>query len=482
MIEPRAQPARSDKNRLVAALAASLRMLRARVVVSLGLGAAVVLSLLSVCCGLGLFTTPWFMCELFAVQIALCTGQPVTRGASFVPAGMILLGAVLMVSAVAAISLLGASTSVGAEPLPLDSLANVLKSGGVAALLSSVVALLMVVPLLYAPLFLIEQKSSFDVALVESVRLMVARGVPASVGLSLTAHLIQVAPLLIGALCARLIEPAHAAWFALGATPFLCATVPLGQGMIVADYVQQRERVSRAGDLPPSVAGEELPRSARLCARGWTLLIALPTASLLLLELSLWRPSHVQEGRAPAGVPVATLTPRDARMQRVLLPDTALEVAASVREVRVAASDGGGAGTLPLRAAGSIERVRVLRVRDAFAIELTQGGREYTTSIDRAGVRLDDDLRARLMDRVSPLQLLLFLCTLLLTGIASVPVLYSLGRVQRGYRLSSAERPSIEILSRDHEHSLRRARNLALLLLPLGMACLTMSLIALLQP
>lgn len=475
------EPARHN-SRMAAALHASLRMLRARKLVSLALGAAVVLSLLSVCCGVGLFTTPWFMCELFAVQLALCTGQDVRRAASFFPAGLILLGAVLMVSAVAAISLLGASTSLGAEPLPLDSLSNVLRSGGVAALLCSVVALLVVVPLLYAPLFLIEQRTSFDVALTESVRLMVARGVFSSVRLSLSAHLVQASPLILGGLAARLIDPGLSPWFALCAMPLLCVSVPLGQGMIVADYVQQRERVSRPEGLPPCAADPELPRSARLCARSWTLLIALPITSLLLLELSLWRPSHIPAGSAPQGQPVATLTPRDARMQRVLLPDTALEVAASTREVRVAASDGGGAGTLPLRATGAIERVRVLRVRDAFAIELEQGGRSYVTAIDRAGVRLDDDLRARLMDRVTPLQLALFLCTLLVTGLASVPVLYALGRVQRGYRLADAERASRELLSREHDRSLRRARNLAILLLPLGLACLTMSLFALLSP
>src|SRR5512139_2689414 len=94
--------------RAAPALLASVRMLRARPVVTLSLGAAVVLSLLSVCCGLGLLTTPWFLCELFAVQLALCTGKPVARGLSFVPAGVIMLGAVLLVSAVAWIALLGA--------------------------------------------------------------------------------------------------------------------------------------------------------------------------------------------------------------------------------------------------------------------------------------------------------------------------------------------------------------------------------------
>ena len=182
---------------------------------------------------------------------------------------------------------------------------------------------------------------------------------------------------------------------------------------------------------------------------------------------------------APQAELIAQLTPNDRQEERVWLPDTTLEVGVMPHRLRVTASDGGGAGQLPLRAAEPITRVRVGRVRDAFAIEVRQGARTYLTWIDRAGVRLDDDLRARLLDRTTPLQLWLFLGSLLFTGIASVPVLHALGRIQRGYRLPAERRPSYDLLALDQQRSLRRARISAALLVPLSLACLTMAVLAL---
>jgi hypothetical protein len=453
------------------ALAASFASLRKRGVVTIGLGAAVVLSLLSVCCGLGLATTPWFMCELLAVQLALLTEQPVTRGIAFVPAGSILLGAVLMVSAVAWLTLLGAGAELPSEYPQLLRFGGLMKSGGAAALISSTLALLLVAPLLYAPLILIEQGTRVDHALAESVRLVVVAGAVASVRLSLCAHLVQAAPLLLAVMMGLLIDPSRMAWFCLGAALLMPISVPLGQGMIVWSYAQVRERlgaVPRGEPVPPALR----PLSAWIHA--WMALIALPIVALLLLEVSLVRPSRIPLGHAPEGELVAALQ-LSAHTEHVPLPATSLELEASSDALSVVASDGGGAGNLPLRAAAPIDRVRIVRVRDAFAIELQQAGESYVSWIDRAGVRLDDDLRARLLDRSSPLQLGLFLISLLATGLASVPVLNALGRVQRGYRLPEGRRPSQAALELDRERSLSRARNIALLLAPLGLACLILA-------
>ncbi|MET0389460.1 MAG: hypothetical protein ABW321_26030, partial [Polyangiales bacterium] len=136
-------PRKASVPRVLPALAASVRMLRQRTVVTLGLGAAVVLSLLSVCCGLGLITTPWFICELFGVQLALCVGTPVVRGVSFVSAVLVLLGAVLMVSTVGALTLLsGAGPALDAHGALPGGLDAAFQSGGTAAVLSSLIALL----------------------------------------------------------------------------------------------------------------------------------------------------------------------------------------------------------------------------------------------------------------------------------------------------------------------------------------------------
>lgn len=452
------------------AFVASLRMLRARSVVTLALGAAVVLSLLSVCCGLGLVTTPWFLCELFAVQLALCVGRPMARGMAFVPAGLVMLGAVLLVSAVAWITLLGSGPELPNQTPRLFNLTTLMQSGGFYAVISSAIALLVITPLLYAPLILIEQQTQFDAALIESVRLVVTRGVFASVSLSLFAHALQVVPLLVATGFALLFEPSQLSLFALCATPWLCVSVPLGQGMIVWTYIQVREaRAPAPPDLDPQVAAAL--RSTGAHARAWTAMIVLPIASLVLTELSLVRPSRIQLGTVPEGELVAILTPQIKDAARVVLPDTALEVSVTRHALNVRASDGGGAGSLPLRAAAPIERVRVFRIRDAFALELQQGDEHYVTWVDRAGVRLDDDLRVRLLDRVSPLELFVMLCALLSTGVATMPILNDLGRVQRGYGMAPARRPSADVLALDRARSLRRARLCAIPLLPLCLLC-----------
>jgi hypothetical protein len=317
---------------------------------------------------------------------------------------------------------------------------------------------------------------------------------------------VQASPLIAAALLARITDAGQAQLFVLFAAPLLCASVPLGQGMIVWAYVQLREQSARASIAPPppgparvssplmAAVPAHLPalgpevratRPAERCVRAWSALLVLPIVSLLLLELSLWRPSRVPAGEAPRGEQaelVARLTPEGSHLARVQLPNTALEVMASQEHVRVVASDGGGVGELPLSDSHAIDEVRVVRVRDTFAIELQQGSRTYTTTVDRGGVRLDDDLRARLADRVSPLQLLVFLCSLLATALSSVPVLYALGRAQHEHRQPLDERPSREILARDDTRSLRDARVVALLLLPLSLTCLGMAVLALRGP
>jgi hypothetical protein len=189
-------------------------------------------------------------------------------------------------------------------------------------------------------------------------------------------------------------------------------------------------------------------------------LIVLPILSLVLLELGLSRPARValvEPANLPDGEVVHLVVPSE-RPESLELPASALSLQVSKSGVSVTASDGGGVGELPLAAAAPIARVRVVRVRDSFAIELVQDERTYLTRIDRAGVRLDDDLPARLRDRSRPWQWLFLLCTLLFTVVSSAPVLAE---------LAAATQPSA---------ALRRARLVALSLLPWGVGSLAMAL------
>src|SRR5690606_12565882 len=81
-------------------LRASFSLVRSRALAMIALGSAVVLGLVSVCCGIGVFTTPWLLCELLAMQLAEALGAPIARGSSWIYAGMILAGAVLFTAAV----------------------------------------------------------------------------------------------------------------------------------------------------------------------------------------------------------------------------------------------------------------------------------------------------------------------------------------------------------------------------------------------
>src|SRR5262245_1344531 len=74
--------------------------MRARLPAVLGLGAGVVLSLITLCCGIGGLMAPWIRCGLLAVQLGEALSEPIERSRSWFGAGAMLLGAVLLVGAV----------------------------------------------------------------------------------------------------------------------------------------------------------------------------------------------------------------------------------------------------------------------------------------------------------------------------------------------------------------------------------------------
>lgn len=464
------------------AFLASVRLLRQRPVVLTALGAAIVFSLSSVCCGIGLFTTPWFICELFATQLALCTGKPAPRSSSWVPAGSILLGAVLLVLGTSSLTLLGAGPDLPPDGAQLSGLGTLMRSGGFYAAISSALALMFIVPVLYAPVVLIERRSRFEEALLESVRIVVRRGIAASLSLSLVANVIQIAPVLLASAWALWGTRTTVPQALLIAAPLTCITVPLGQGMIIWTYARLRAQLP-AGD---AFSAAQTPRTASALqtisrwVRIWTFVVVLPIAAVLGVGLSLVRPSALAPDAAPRGGElVAELVPKAGEVRRAALDNTSLELSASPEVVSVTAADGGGTGELSLRYPGAITRVRALRVRDAFAIEVVQGSRVSSTWIDRAGVRLDDDLRARLLNRISLRELGFVLLFPFVVALWTVPVLNRLGRVQLAVRKFGDRRPSDDVLDLALLRSVRRTRLFALLILPLDVVALALALRAL---
>jgi hypothetical protein len=180
------------------------------------------------------------------------------------------------------------------------------------------------------------------------------------------------------------------------------------------------------------------------------------------------RPSALSPGNAPRnGELIADLAPLPGQSKRAALDNTSLELSVSPEHLAIAAADGGGTGELTLHDSAPITRVRVIRVRDAFAIEVLQGELSSSTWIDRAGVRLDDDLRARLMDRVSGRELAFVLLFPFVAALLTVPVLNRLSRVQLAVRKFGDRRPSDDVLDLALRRSVRRTQLFIAVILPL---------------
>ncbi len=420
-------------------LSRAYQLFAQRAFVNVALGAAVVLSMIAVCCGIGAISAPWFMAELLAVQLAEAHGQRLPRTKGWIAATSVLLAAVLLVAASAWLTTLAFETQVQQADAAAGSsvwLTLPQFSGFLIAALTTVVALAAVIPLFYAPVILLDRGGNVGGALLESVRLVIEGGFVRHLAISLTSHTIQLSPLLLVMIgVASLIGWSAVPTALLFATPLLAVSLPIGQGMFVAAYDDVRETITD-------------PRRTRFVARPpRALLIAMlccvltPIASLFAFGGSLVRPSHLAEGQASEGQLVAKIDLTSRPKAQVFPPQTTLEIDISTARVRVVAGDGGGAGTLPLRSRRPIQQVRVLHADDSFAIEITQDNRRFTTRIDSAGVRLDDDLRARLSDRAPLWAITFMLGTLLLALSLLGPPVYQLALVRRLYTLASDVRP-----------------------------------------
>ena len=413
----------------LASIRGSVTLLRQRPLLMVSLGGGVVFGLIASCCGIGTLVAPLFLCELLALQVAhgrAHSGSSATavrevvsvvRHRGWLLACVVLLGAVVLTASVGWLVGLGLGTEIIEEGARWPSPAWLLVPA------SALFALVFVLPFLYAPHLLIEQPLPLSVALLESARLVQSTGAFSQLALSCSANLLQVAPLVLGSLLAHvLIGPHQGSLWALLGLPLMALTVPLGQGMISSSFVQYAEPLGEAA------APGQLPLRARRAMLLWSVLLVAPLIAFGALGASLVRPSRLPAGELAPDVERMGTLDTQRGPANLVVPATALTVRADRYAVRVEASDGGGAGSLPLRSSAPIDRVRVGRTRDRYAIEVEQGQVRSVTFVSRAGVRLDDDMRARLSDRISQLDLALMLLALILTATAQLPLLASAGR------------------------------------------------------
>jgi hypothetical protein len=193
--------------KLGSCLRQSLQLLLGRSAATIALGAAIVLSLVSICFGIGVLMTPWLLCELLALQLAEALGHPLPRSRAWIGACAILFGAVLLTASVGWLTWLG----LGTDAAPLESqqgtaLALALRPGGLLAVASAFASLVFVLPFLYAPMIVIEGRASLGGAVLESARVVAGGGVLPHLLLSLVANIVQASPLLIAALSASVLS------------------------------------------------------------------------------------------------------------------------------------------------------------------------------------------------------------------------------------------------------------------------------------
>ena len=387
----------------VAAFRRSWAIFMRRPVSMLSLGAALFTSFAAVCCGLGLFAAPWFMCELFALQIGSAERESPRRTRAWFAAGLLQLCATVVLTVLALLTLLAlapeavaGSADVTERPVRarlIDSFVSTLVAGGC--------ALAATVHVQYAPALLVDRGGSFYGAVLESARMVRASGFVRTWVTSAAAHALPLSAIAVFASVQYAFSSVAALTVVLVlGLPVVALCTALGHGMVVANYLALRR------DVQPFRA---LRVSAAVLALGAALVLLL-VAGPLLLATSLAKPTPLARGELHVESPLMD-TVTAATTREIYVPGTALRVVAEASRVQVVASDGGGAGTLPLPEvgnAGRVARVRVARLsappagvrlapsEGRYAIEVRlDDGRSFVTTIDESGVRLDDSLGRR---------------------------------------------------------------------------------------
>ena len=384
---------------------------------TLGLGGALLTSLAAVCCGLGIFAAPWFLCELFALQIGigradtLLAGgpgpeRPPKRTTSWFAAAGVQMAAVTVLGAIATLSLLALGPDVMLGGISLGAPAGaeqLLKSLGVLLLASSLV-IAVSVHFEHAPAILIDSRRRPARGDARERATGLETGALRTWLTSLVAHAVQMVPGLVAVAFA-------ASNASLGGTlraglvllPVLALGLALGQGMVVSSYLNLRDLVTD----PSAVPAEAAPSKSGAFVWSLLLLVILSGPSLVIVALA--KPAAPASLALPADARVVFSAKDPEKVRQFYLPESALSVVLGPDSVGLVASDGGGVGTLPIPRA-PVASVRAARPRQlptdirqgapadsTFVVEVVlRDGRRFTSWIDEAGVRLDDSLYRRL--------------------------------------------------------------------------------------
>ena len=407
-----------------ALLLGSWRAWRAHPVIASSLGFAVVLSIAAIIFGIGALSTPWFVCEIFALQLVTLGGAPHRRASTWIRAGLLVLGLVGLVVAGTWLAVLSfgpdvATIDTARTPMPLPDALRL--AGTVLAVMA--LAIGFIAPFVYAPLILIERGGSLGAAVVESAWLVRRAGLVRHWALVFAAHLLPLAPAIIAAVfTARTFERAATPVGILVALPLLPFSVPLGLGLVTAAYAERRsELAERRWER-----AEAKPPRALVVLLG--LIVLAPMASVAMLMIGAARPLPARPSCSTEPGELVLERAIDALPVTLTIPDTTLELSVDEQTLAVRASDGLGTGRLASGLGAAPDRVLVRRHADRFAIEARRETRQWASIVvDRAGVRVDDTVHDRLWGRVPVWGLPMIALAFLLGAILLPVALASLG-------------------------------------------------------
>lgn len=392
---------------MLALFSTSLSIFRKSPWLFVAVGAAVVISLCAVCGGIGLLIAPWFVCELFALQLEAHGREVRPRGPSWVLACIVVLGMVVVVASAGWLAALGfgpdmTSADYASAPLPWpEALRRVALIAGAMAL-----AVTFTAPFLHAPLVLLDRGGRLGGALLESAGLMRQAGTLRHLSLSFLAQFFCLSPALLSAIVvARTMERAATPLGILVALPFLTLTIPIGLGMVTSAYLGSEATL---GDARRARRQPSLSVLHRLVLVN---VLVAPLVGLSLVGASALLPSGPLHSPAPEGVEVASLLPRIPggaleMPAALLIPETSLEVVVQPGALSLAA---GLEEPLIVPWRGSIDALRVVRLRSSYAVEFQEGAQIFHLEITEPGVRVDDSVRRRLEDHLPSSLLMIFL-------------------------------------------------------------------------
>ncbi len=454
MVAPLPAPARPELGPL---LVRSWGVVRSHPVVVTALGGAVLLSFASMLFGIGVVVTPWFVCEIFALQLAVLTDRPTDRSVAWIRAAAFVLGMTGVVVAATWMAALAIGPDVStadasSSPLPWPEATRRV------ALIAAVTGLTVgfIAPFQYVPLILIERGGTVGSAVLESAWLVRRGGLARHWLLAFAAHLLPLVPALVAAVVvARTFERAATPLGVLAGLPLMPLTIPLGQGLLTAAYVERRGELSdprwtrREGKPPRSLV-------VVLVA-----LVVMPMLGLALLAAGALRPAPASPGPRRDAGPV--VLDRAIEGHRDLhLPDATLVVRVRESRVTILAPDGEevrmkGGWSAP------VDRVRVRRRDDRYTIEAHADG-WWWIEVDRSAVRTDDSVADRIERRLPPWGLPAIALAFGLSALLLVRALEPLGTIRRLYGAPATDRPPVRELAERRRAAVRAAWMIALAL------------------